>query len=793
MPSLFDEVPWWTTADTNNALSRERDKKLPVRSSFFNALVPQVSAKDAAINRPDPVERASMLPFATYPDGSTKLALPGMIAEDIPRAFTAPARAYRGEIPDDEMISEGLNFAGNMAMTGGIAPKPSNAAGMFGGRLAKTADHTKLKTAEDMAARGMPREDIWSQTGWFQGTDGKWRFEIDDSRMAPRNAADWTPKGKQWDSLEQSWIEPRESFQGLRNSGKSNSLAGGHGAFSHDALVAAYPDVADIRLGIQQSDGGVYSPPFNGRPERITLQDVLDIDEAKSIAAHEIQHAIQQRETFGRGAERRGWGADAEKSYWNTSGEVEARAVQNRLDLTPEQRSARPPWLDYDIPESQQIVRFGNNGPSYSLDTDIARQIHEAQRAANPAADPNRLAQIEKRGPYYEVSSPVGNVRAKDVPDGVQITSSRLDPDVPRGMGYGTPLYEILAQEAAAAGKPLASDGIVSKPAQNVYSALSRRGYDVYGPPANALRHPDSGSLIANEPIYNVSAPNVAPREMPPPLPDTLYGNGKSATAPGLLAAEAADKPRVPNPIRAYHGSPHDFDKFDLSKVGTGEGAQAFGHGLYFAENEGVAKSYRDALAGQKLSDGSMFNDASPAHQAAAYVAGTKSKEEAIAALVDDIAMSQRQHDGAHAQRLMRAKGMLERGEPIPTLNNGKMYEVSINASPDDFLDWDRPLSQQSEKVRGAASKAWGIPIEQLHDELFARKVPADISQKLRDEGVAGVRYLDQGSRTAGEGSSNYVAFDADLIEILRKYMNPQTAVAPGVLMVEGAKDGRRQ
>ena len=49
--------------------------------------------------------------------------------------------------------------------------------------------------------------------------------------------------------------------------------------------------------------------------------------------------------------------------------------------------------------------------------------------------------------------------------------------------------------------------------------------------------------------------------------------------------------------IRAYHGSPHDFDKFDLSKIGTGEGAQAYGHGLYFAENEGVAKGYRDALA----------------------------------------------------------------------------------------------------------------------------------------------------------------------------------------------------
>ena len=41
--------------------------------------------------------------------------------------------------------------------------------------------------------------------------------------------------------------------------------------------------------------------------------------------------------------------------------------------------------------------------------------------------------------------------------------------------------------------------------------------------------------------------------------------------------------------IRAYHGSPHDFDAFDLSKIGTGEGAQVYGHGLYFAENPAVS------------------------------------------------------------------------------------------------------------------------------------------------------------------------------------------------------------
>jgi len=44
--------------------------------------------------------------------------------------------------------------------------------------------------------------------------------------------------------------------------------------------------------------------------------------------------------------------------------------------------------------------------------------------------------------------------------------------------------------------------------------------------------------------------------------------------------------------VKAYHGSPHTFDKFTAEKIGTGEGAQAFGWGLYFTDEEGIARDY---------------------------------------------------------------------------------------------------------------------------------------------------------------------------------------------------------
>jgi hypothetical protein len=70
--------------------------------------------------------------------------------------------------------------------------------------------------------------------------------------------------------------------------------------------------------------------------------------------------------------------------------------------------------------------------------------------------------------------------------------------------------------------------------------------------------------------------------------PEEAQASGSGLIRRGLEAVRG---------IRAYHGSPHKFDRFDMSKIGTGEGAQAYGSGLYLAEAEPVAKKYRDKLS----------------------------------------------------------------------------------------------------------------------------------------------------------------------------------------------------
>ena len=113
---------------------------------------------------------------------------------------------------------------------------------------------------------------------------------------------------------------------------------------------------------------------------------------------------------------------------------------------------------------------------------------------------------------------------------------------------------------------------------------------------------------------------------------------------------------------------------------------------------------------------------------------------------------------------------------------SGALYEVNINADPEDMLDWDKPLSEQPESVRaalenlrrtwttGAADPSGNLIYNSLKENLGGANQGQAASEALGKSGIPGIKYLDGGSRAAGEGSSNYVVFDDALIELLKKY-----------------------
>jgi hypothetical protein len=243
--------------------------------------------------------------------------------------------------------------------------------------------------------------------------------------------------------------------------------------------------------------------------------------------------------------------------------------------------------------------------------------------------------------------------------------------------------------------------------------------------------------------------------------------------------------------IRAYHGSPHDFDAFDASKIGTGEGAQAYGHGLYFAESEPVARSYRDALASNdySLSDGSGKIPDWAGNQIKQYPPGHQYYNSVIDGLQDlfkgRIAEQDTQwpnqpwmaEDNKRGlQSILDSLGRLRSGDAT-LAPRGRMYEVDINADPQSFLHWDKPLSEQSPQTQQGLGLS---PQSVRNNDLTGKTYYTGLGDKvgaatfLKNQGIPGIRYLDQGSRGgAGQGTSNYVVFDPKIIDILRKYAVP--------------------
>ena len=284
-------------------------------------------------------------------------------------------------------------------------------------------------------------------------------------------------------------------------------------------------------------------------------------------------------------------------------------------------------------------------------------------------------------------------------------------------------------------------------------------------------------------------------------LPTVIAGKAPQI-ANGLLQMERnAMAPRTLNPQTGaivWHGSPHKFDKFDSSKIGTGEGAQAYGHGLYLAENPAIAAGYQDRLSTGYIDSAGgnkAAGDAWTAAKQAVQDAGAKNSDHAraIATQVQDWVDA-----GKSAKTFLRYnqppqgteaqyKAAVDAWTGFKA-NTGSLYKVDL---PDEhiakMLDWDKPLSQQAPGVQPVlremltkARKSFsgidpsGDPIAGQVHHLYAQHRGgniATVADELRQAGIPGIRYLDGGSRGAGAGSSNYVVFPGNegLLKILER------------------------
>jgi hypothetical protein len=281
--------------------------------------------------------------------------------------------------------------------------------------------------------------------------------------------------------------------------------------------------------------------------------------------------------------------------------------------------------------------------------------------------------------------------------------------------------------------------------------------------------------------------------------------------------------------MNAWHGSPHHIEgKFDIAKVGTGEGNQAYGHGMYYGGARGTGEQYQKALGGlkfeyakpleelginPKITTNNMDFDANPLNQALGSIAKrlkTTALDYPNAPLNEKLI---KEHFDEHirllddtvpkdvAQKNALQNLILKEGYPKIQVG-GNLYKVDI---PDEqiplMLNWDETLNKQPQAVKDAFRKL-GISVdekankaflddleaqltggavkgvkevpnptgESLYNKLVSKfGLPEAASRELNKLGVSGIRYLDEGSRSAGKGTSNFVVFKPETVKILEK------------------------
>jgi hypothetical protein len=255
----------------------------------------------------------------------------------------------------------------------------------------------------------------------------------------------------------------------------------------------------------------------------------------------------------------------------------------------------------------------------------------------------------------------------------------------------------------------------------------------------------------------------IAAMALPFAAPAAVATAKALAPKAGDMVQDFMFKSGMATPIVAYHGTPHTIQgKFDINKVGTGEGAQVYGHGMYFAQNPAVAKEYQKSLSGR-----TDFNQ-QPSDPA--FIHAVESFREVGTPLERIPAEMKKAYKSATDKDIQLA---------IQATEKGNLYKVDIpDADIPMMLDWDKPLLQQTPQVQEALAKL-GIKtdkqkLNQFDDALldalmndankplpkqpinptgqdiyqtFVQGNPQLTSQKLNEVGIRGIRYLDEGSR----------------------------------------------
>lgn len=286
----------------------------------------------------------------------------------------------------------------------------------YAGRNAENADLDALHEAERYEMQGVDAETIRQKTGWFRGADGKWRSEVNDSGMKLRFESglydydtELREKNRAWARLTDRKLtdEQRRDLADYQRSAERGDtdealyekLTGEFGGdfekwaltlettkeatksipnyttlgklVNAPELFAAYPDLADVGVTFQTLERG-QNGGYNRRFDSIELsRDLKNRPEALlNSLIHEVQHAIQQRESFTPGANLKYWNRKLEEGY--DGRDAETRREGARLREQYEQMKASDPEF---MRSMEELNAMAPTVPRGKVDMDTWEQV----------------------------------------------------------------------------------------------------------------------------------------------------------------------------------------------------------------------------------------------------------------------------------------------------------------------------------------------------------------------------------------------------------------------------------
>lgn len=238
---------------------------------------------------------------------------------------------------------------------------------------------------------------------------------------------------------------------------------------------------------------------------------------------------------------------------------------------------------------------------------------------------------------------------------------------------------------------------------------------------------------------------------------------------------------------KAYHGSPYTFDHFDLGAIGTGEGAQVHGWGLYFAQDKQIAKSYKDTLSHDMYGDNDlMFNEealnklystlystlSDKAHTEADYDKLSVIENILITHTEDDVLNNSDEMFDAEAVKWWKNQREIYLNKEY---KESSLFEVDI-PEDDVLLDEKRNINEQPKKVQQAVRKMYRslgyktsalkyVTGKEFYDTVAAEKGgQKEASEFINKHGIKGITY---DGRNDGKC---FVVFDDKAIQIINRY-----------------------